>query len=96
MRTASAAAVDNLLRAMRDLVEDDISGHPLTQDLVDLINCLVATVTSPPTADDQYVGRLLDRLRTRSNEAYESFCANSAKLAAEQPGVARGVSACVI
>jgi hypothetical protein len=91
MSTANAAAVDNLLRAVRDLVEDDISELPLTQDLLDLIDCLVATVTTKPMADTEYVGQLLDRLRTRSNEAYESFRVNSAP---PKP-VVRGVSACM-
>ena len=96
MGTASAAAVDNLLRAVRDLVDDDISGHPLTQDLLDLINCLVVTVTTTggtrQTADAEYVGQLLDRLRTRSNEAYEKFRARSAT---PRP-VVLGVSGCMI
>ena len=91
MSTADAAAVDNLLRAVRDFAEDDISGHPLTRDLLDLINCLVAAVTTT-TADAEYVGDVLDRLRTRSNEAYESFRARSAQA---RP-VRYGVSGCMI
>ena len=91
MSTANAAAADNLLRAVRDFAEDDISGHPLTRDLLDLINCLVATVTATST-DTEYVGDLLDRLRTRSNEAYESFHARAAQA---QP-VRYGVSGCMI
>jgi hypothetical protein len=91
MSTANAAAVDNLLRAVRDFTEDDISGHPFTQDLLDLINCLVAAVTTT-AADTEYVGQLLDRVRTRSNEVYESFRVREA----EARPVLRGVSGCMI
>jgi hypothetical protein len=91
MSTANTATVDNLLRAVRDFTEDDISGHPLTQDLLDLINCLVATITTT-TADTEYVGQLLDRLRTRSNEALQSLRERSAQ---PRP-VWHGVSGCML